>query len=265
MPYNSRYSPYAGAYAVVRNAARYSGGMGQMMSKPTFGIPQRFRYGQSSTRTMTKTRRIKSTGAGGTLKSAIRSMETAQHFSQNISLNFGSNAQYAFNPVGAIQLGNSDSTRTNDEIFIECLKINYSYQTASTVSGGQKLRFILLFADEDTTSTGAFVQNALTTGQVFVANTATANFADGITDPKKVTVLSDTTVCVNASFSGMQERECGAYTVQIKKPFVYKPASAYGKLRNLYMYVTGDAISQDGGALIGRLLMSYDLIFKNSK
>jgi len=259
------YNPYS-----VANAYKAAGGAyiaNSLMGKPVYvGQGQKFGYGRVPTRTMTKTKRRKITGGGGTLTNAIRSMETAQHNSNCTQTAFGSNAQYFFNPVGSIVRGTSNTTRTNEEIFIEAIKINYSYATASSVKNGQKLRLILLWSDKEAGSGPNFAQNLLTESDLFIGTTASAvHLADGIIDPKKCTVVSDTTVCINSSFETMSERTCGAYTVPIKKAFVYKADGPYGKDRNLYFYACGDASGSESGAAIGTLTVSYDLIFKNSK
>lgn len=264
MTFMKSYNPYS-----VANAYRAAGGAyvaKSLMGRPVYvGQGQKFGYGRTPTRTMTKTKRRRGSGAGSSLTTAIRNMETAQHYSQYAQLTVGSNGQYALNPIGAIVLGNSNRTRSNDEIFIECLKINYSYETVAAVSGGQKFRIIVVWHDDEATASPNWVQNSLDGANLFLLNTATINYSDGIIDPKRTTVISDTTICVNASFASMSERSCGDYTVQIKKPFVFKPTQAYGKLKNLYVYVCGDANGVADGVPMALFNFSYDLIYKNSK
>jgi len=259
------YNPYN-----VANAYRAGGGAyiaKSLYGKPTYvGQPQRFGYGRTPTRTMTKTKRRRpAVGASGVI-SAIRAHETAQHYSQSLARTVGSNADYCLNPVGAIALGNSNTTRTNDEIFIECLKYNYTYEQNSAASNGQKFRFVLLWADEDIMSSGtSWATNALVAGTIAQLNTASINYSDIIFDPKKCTVVHDETICVEANYAGAVMTKCNSGTIQIKKPFVYKSASAYGKVKNLYLWLTGTGSFVADGTALGDFVLSYDLIFKNSK
>jgi len=259
------YNPYN-----VANAYRAAGGgyvARSLLSNPvSVGTSSRFGYGRAPTRTRTKTKRRRTTVGGSGVINAIRAHETAQHYSQSLSKTIGSNADYCLNPVGAIALGNSNTTRTNDEIFIECLKYNYTYEQAATSSNGQKFRFVLLYADDDIMSSGtAWATNALVAATIAQLNTASINYADIIFDPKKVTVIHDETIVAEANYSGSVMTKCNAGTIQIKKPFIYKPASAYGKTRNLYLWLTGTGSFVGDGTALGDFVLSYDLIFKNSK
>jgi len=259
------YNPYN-----VANAYRAGGGAyiaKSFMSNPVnVGTSSKFGYGRAPTRTRTRTKRRRTAVGSSGVISAIRAHETAQHYSQSLSRTIGSNADYVLNPVGAISLGNSNITRTNDEIFIECLKYNYTYEQSSSSSNGQKIRFVLLWADEDTMSSGTtWSTNALTAATLGQLNTASINYSDVIFDPKKCTVIHDETILCEANYSGAVMTKCNAGTIQIKKPFVYKPASAYGKLRNLYLWLTGTGSFVTDGTALGDFVLSYDLIFKNSK
>lgn len=260
-----RYSPYQIPERYGRIA---SGNFSSMFDKSSIGslIGQKYRYIPPGSRTKTKTKRRRTVVGGSGVINAIRAHETAQHYSQSLSKTIGSNADYCLNPVGAIALGNSNTTRTNDEIFIECLKYNYTYEQAATSSNGQKFRFVLLYADDDIMSSGtAWATNALVAATIAQLNTASINYADIIFDPKKVTVIHDETIVAEANYSGSVMTKCNAGTIQIKKPFIYKPASAYGKTRNLYLWLTGTGSFVGDGTALGDFVLSYDLIFKNSK
>lgn len=270
MVYGSSYRPGALTYNALRTA--YLSGGGSYIAKSLMNNPvvvgqgKKFGYGYQPTRTMTKTKR-KYSGSAGSLKQKIRAMETVQHSAYELLLTMSSNINYTTNPVGQIPLGNSNLSRTNDEIYLEALKLNYVITTPTAWSNGVKFRLQVLWLDNEVTAQGtAWLGGLISPADIYLSALGSAIGPNGIIDPKKCTIVHDEIIAINASFASMQELYSGVATVQLKKAFVYKPTSAYGKDRNLYIRVQAYGAGATTGVTdVCTVALSYDLIFRNSK
>ena len=204
-------------------------------------------------------------GKRNNLVTKIRDMETAQHLlgvDGTISQNMIHNDAYVHCPTSLIALGTSNNGRTGDEIYLNAIKFRINYADATANASGILLRVWIGYANTQTTSANF---SAYTLTDTMFA-TGTFYSTGSIVDPKRFTCLYDSTTEINNTIAAERSVVSIVDTVQLNKPFPYESGTVYGKDRNLLIIVTGSIVGGAAGVTaIGTVLLSYDLVFKNSK
>lgn len=221
-------------------------------------------YGRSRTGTSLIRKKSGGRGGGDYITQRIRSMETAQHSSGEVPRTVSQQVVYTLPLTSNIITTAAPNTkRTNDTIFLEAIKINYTYQTDVDRVNGQKFRLMVLYHDEFITG-GTWTDGGLVAADMFLPGTPNAYFSNGLIDAKKVQVVYDQIHTLNASFASMIEFDSGYATIPLKKTFNYKSGTQDGKFKNLYAVCMGNVGGSVPG-VIGQVNLSFDLIFKDCK
>lgn len=204
-----------------------------------------------------------------TLKDKIRQMESAQHHAANdqtLTQALKHNTMYIHNVTANILTGTSNSTRTNDTIYLEAIKLNGYYGTSTSLTNGQKFRVVVFWTDLfNNTGTTGFSSIAISNFNI----NSTGGFysADFIFDPKKATVIYDESHTINQQIASVSDVSQVIATIPLKKSFNYLPnGNGAGSDRNLYVGVLASSSGGTAGTTdTGTFYLSYDTIFRNSK
>lgn len=252
-PYGTKFNYFKGA--IGAGIAGYSRGRSQSIIQTRPG---------AGTASQSYKKRPR-TGKRNNIVTQIRGMETAQHLLGDdnvVSQNILHGDFYAHSPTTLIALGTGNSKRTGDEIYLNALKFRINFSDSTAITNGVLLRVWIGYTNTQTTATNF----ASYTGTDSMFSTGTFYSTGSIVDPKRFTCLYDSTSEINNTVAGTNSVLSIADTVQLNKPFPYETGSVYGKEKNLIVIVTGTTI---GGTIsttvLGQILLSYDLIFKNSK
>lgn len=204
-------------------------------------------------------------GRRNTIVTQVRDMETAQHLlgvDGTISQNMLHNDAYVHCPTSLIALGTSNNGRTGDQVYLNAFKFRINYSDNVANANGILLRVWIGYANTQTTAAN-FAAYTLTDTMFAVG---TFYSTGSIVDPKRFTCLYDTTSEVNNTVAATNSVVSIADTVQLNKSFPYESGTIYGKDRNLLIICTATTIGGASGVTaLGTILLSYDLIFKNSK
>lgn len=260
------------SYSYVRQAMQ-GGAMLYAAGAPGI-VRQRPRYGSRTRTTFTKNRKRKQPGVVS-LKSAIRSLESAQH-----SVNPDSvckqtpvlhNTVYTHNVTAQVILGTGNNLRTNETIYLDAIKLNAWWGSSAALTLGQKVRVSLYWADYTYNGGGTSFGTGIglsafalqTAGGTSTGTQLTPNF---LPDPKKITMIYDEIITVNQQTAATSDVESLNATVPLKRSFNYTPQTVYGSDRNLYLMVCAASVNGSAGVTNqGDIYISYDMIFRNSK
>lgn len=255
MAFGRYYKPYGLAGTVASAVSSYGSGMrGTKRTRSTgsrnYLVKRRLPYRK-----------------GYSLKDAIRQVESARHLPNGDGSNaiaMKHNKPYTQNLMKFIVQGSSQGTRQGDTIYIESIKFRGTWETPAAAVNGLNLRMIVVYFD-DYYDVGQPTVDQILVADISMLSTGIQRSSNLILDPKKCTVVDDRTFTVVPSISGAIDTQSWAYTVPIKKAFVFQPFSQEGKDKNLYVFVTSTIASGVTGTTdTGTLYSNYDVIFKNS-
>lgn len=174
-------------------------------------------------------------------------------------------ALYTVNLTAGITQGTANTQRNGDAIVLSGLKVKGFYST-DTASNGYGFRVIVGYSGEEFTNT-TFSSGAFVAAQLFLPNTSTTQTTAAQIDPKAFTVLHDERITCNSQLEGVRDRQDYSFYVNLgNTKFPYQAtASALGKMKNLYMIVTGDVLlGTPGSTAIGGSTLTVDLVFKEA-
>lgn len=196
-------------------------------------------------------------------KNKVLATKQAKHLSGGSIGTLFHNTHQTLSLTTQITQGDTISNREGDQIFLEAIKVNYSYQTPLT-SNGYTLK-ILIGYSEDEFNYVNFSTPGLVSADLYHPGTDANWSPNGIINSKAFTLVHQEKVDVNSQISSTSDVTSGSFTVSLKKMFNYKAgASVYGKYNNLYMVVVGSAIGGTAGSTsAGAAVVGYDLIFKS--
>lgn len=196
----------------------------------------------------------------------VRNVETAQHYIKTDSvLNtmMKHNTIYSHCPTSQIVTGTSNSTRTNDEIYLEAIKFKCFMHDTLANENAVTYKLWLVYIDEYHSVSGWDVSLG---GGAFSFSNGLAFRVNEIIDPKKCTVLAEYTVTIKPPVADTYSSEMIEDTVPIQKSFVYRTGQNEGKSRNLMWICTSSVVGGSTGIDdTVYCYLTYDLIFKNSK
>ena len=249
--------PAAAIYTAVQNLV-------QGQKRPTSST-----YYTPTTTTMNYARNGKKRyKRGNTLTQAIRNQASPMHLAIGDGVNsvtLTHNTIQTQNMLIFLTPGTTQYQRTGDNVFLEALKINATWEGPSVSSNGATLRMILCYHD-DYHATNYINGSGLGLSDLQMTGTGQARTTAMITDPKKVTVVDDRTFTLNQSLAGVSEKCAITYTVPLKKRFTFQPTTQEGKDRNLYLVVVADISGGSTGSTVcGQLYLNQDLIYKVTK
>lgn len=194
-------------------------------------------------------------------KSKVKSINPAKHLSNSTGVTINNTEIYTLNFTSQIVEGTSNAQRLGDSVYLEALKLEGFFQSA-TAANCYRFRLLVGYSGEEyvpsTLQTGNLVAN-----QLFLPNTITTPSL-GIINPKAFTVLYDEVHDLNSQV--VDYRTIGSFrcTIPLKQQFPYQAqGSLLGKLKNLYAVVIAYAADVAVSVPIGSAVMSYDLIFKD--
>jgi len=249
--------PAAAAYTAVQN---YIQGQ-KRPTRPTYYTPT----SQTMNYTRNGSKRYK---RGNTLTQAIRNNASPMHLAIGDGVNaveLKHNKVQTQNLLNFLVQGDTQYNRTGDNVYLETIKINATWEGPSVSSNGTTLRMMIVMHD-DFFASNYITATGLLIGDLNMTGTGIARTPSMITDPKKCTVLDDRTFTLNQSLAGVSEKCDIVYNVPLKRSFVFQPGTQEGKDRNLYLVVVADI---SGGindtTVCGQLYINQDLIYKVTK
>lgn len=195
----------------------------------------------------------------------IRNHEEPKHKMTSTNQTLKQNTIYTANIMGNIPIGTGSSSRIGDEVFIEAIKFRNYFEQLAAIENTLELRMMIVEHDSDyAAGSDAFSDAALGTSDLFQSGTATNGTILGIHDPKKVTVHFDKVFELNKSVTGKVRSHLLEMTLPIKKKFIYKTGTDYGKFKNWYIVVSGFASGATTGVTdVGFFQLTSDLIIKD--
>lgn len=237
------------------------------MNNQKLGFQYRKRGSQGETETIRKVRRR---GTSSSLVQKIRNLESAQHLSSSDAILSQApvkhNTFYTHNITAQIAAGTSNSTRTNDQVFLEALKLKGYLGSNTTLTNGFQFRIVVYYADIQYNGGTTAFGNGLATSDVRLGSTGSTYTTDIIFDPKKVTILYDEVQVVNQQIASVSDVSNISAVIPLKRSFSYQPGTVYGSNRNLYVSICASSSGGTAGTTdVCSFYLSYDLIFKNSK
>lgn len=192
-----------------------------------------------------------------------RTME-AKHYANSYPINLTHNVIYTCFPTRGIFQGNAANQREGDAIHLEAIKIKGQFNTAE-LAEGYRLRVIVGYSSEENAAANneTFpVSPGLSQNELFITNTAANGNINGVINPKACTVVYDNTWDVNSQVDNASTVCTHDIFISLQKKFPYQAyQSTFGKNTNLFITVIGDSTAQQG--VVGQLIQSYDLIFKD--
>lgn len=213
---------------------------------------------------ITTTRRInnkKRKGTKKTFKSKVKSINPAKHLSGNTGVTINNAVIYTMNLTAQIGQGTGNNNRLGDSVYLEALKMEGFFQSA-TDPNAYRFRLIIGWSGEEYGTT-TLASGSLTSSELFLPSTDTT-VTNAIVNPKAFTTLYDEVHDLNSQVSDYRTIQSTRFTIQIKQSFPYQAAtSVYGKTKNLYAVVVAYAADVAANTAIGSAVLSYDLIFKD--
>lgn len=200
------------------------------------------------------------------LKSAIKQLEPARHFSFETNQLLLHNTMVTCVPTQGPVQGNSNINRTGDALYLCALKFQGFY-LSSAPANFYSLRLLVGWTGEEVTSAGAsssFV-SGLGLSEVFLPGTATLGTVNGIVNPKAFTCLYDITIDSNSQIVATNDGNSFKFTVPLNQSYDYQSSSSVqGKLKNLVVVAIGNVSGGvTGTTAAGNIICSMDLIFKD--
>lgn len=203
-------------------------------------------------------------GSGRSLKDKIRQLEPAKHF-QTTDTTLGQtlthNVAYVHSPTMNILKGTSDNQRVGDTIYLEAIKFKLLAYDSPSINQPVFYQVVFGYIDVDTLTNVGW--QGATTSDFTYSNGLTYGVMD-IVDPKKITTIAEYTIKLPHVVEGSSTAELLEDTIQLKTRFVYETANQFGKYKNLVCYIKGIMIGGTPSLLIGDVLLTYDLIYKDS-
>jgi len=218
------------------------------------------KYGYSGVGTLMKKKRPRR-AFRKSFKRKVLNVFGAKHLSNSSNVTINNAIIYSMNLTAQVIQGTSGSTREGDSIYLEALKINGLFQSA-TESNAYKYRLIIGYSGEEYPVV-TYTAGNLTPDELFLPGTGAA-MVNGIINPKAFTVLYDQTIDLNSQIEGDRTIKSFSDTISLKKQFPYQSqASIYGKTQNLYAVVISYVPDVAVNTPVGSILMAYDLIYKD--
>lgn len=218
----------------------------------------------SSAISMPKRRKL---GKRSWLTRKMRNLETVQHLGYSdstLTVALLHNTLYDHNVTYQIKQGTAGNKRIGDQIYLEAIKIRAHYGSNTSQTNGQIIRVIVGYCEQNSNSSGWGTN--FTNTSIFVQSSGTTSYANGVPDPKEITVLYDEAQTVSNQVSGVSDVTQFVATVPIQKSFPYYAETDYGKNKNLYIWVMGSTLGGVVGSTnVGSIYMSYDVMWRNSK
>jgi hypothetical protein len=185
----------------------------------------------------------------------------AKHLTGNSAVTINNARVYTMNLTAQIGQGTANNQREGDSVYLEALKMEGHFQSA-TASNAYKFRLIIGYSGEEFGTT-TFATGSLSESEIFQPST-TATLANEIINPKGFTVLYDKIIDQNSQVEGDRVITSVRDTIQLKHKFPYQAAaSVYGKFKNLYAVIVSYAPDVAIDVANGSIVLSYDLIFKD--
>lgn len=156
--------------------------------------------------TVKKVRKTKkATTLATAVKKIIKGVMEPKHFTFATSISTPASGTFiSLNLLGNIVQGTSISQREGDEILIEAIKLRFSFFEGNYVNNGAWTTvyrvMVIRSAKEVQTTATSFVAGNFTSADLFQAGNTYIG-ADGIVDPKLITVLADKVVYVKPQWA----------------------------------------------------------------
>lgn len=203
------------------------------------------------------------------LKQAIRNMESAHH--TPVGDGVGANAVtmthntiYTQNLLHFTGQNSTQGGRTGDTIYLETVKVNATFESATANINGITIRVMILFHDDFYAN--GFLGSGLGLSDLNMLTTGSGRATHLIVDPKKTTVLYDELYNLNPSIDAQVDTVPITFSCPLKRTFNFIPGSQEGKEKNLYLVVIPVVGSGTSGATTaGVMYCNTDVIFKVSK
>lgn len=237
-------------------------------SVPAFGHSQRVPTlkmqrlsGKGGLTTVSRSRTRRKRALVKSFKSKVKSINPAKHLSNSTGVTINNTEIYTLNFTSQIIQGTTNAQRLGDSVYLEALKLEGFFQSA-TDPNCYRFRLMIGYSGEEYGP--AVLQNGnLTASELFLPNTVTTPTL-GVVNPKAFTLLYDEVHDLNSQVTDYRTIGSFRATIPLKQQFPYQaPGSAFGKTKNLYCVVVAYAADVAVSVPIGSAVMSYDLIFKD--
>lgn len=217
--------------------------------------------------TVKKTTRRSKPSKTSVVKQTLLGMAATYHDTQNDStVNINPmlhSVIYTNNVTAQIGVGTTNSSRQGDQIYMKGLRVQGNVFTDVLASAYQYRVMVVMSGEEY--DFGMSFGAGLTPDQIFLPATGGLFQSNGIVNTKAITVLYDQMIQINSQVAGALDTAGVSFYVPLNRKFQYKEGgSEFGKSKNLYLVIIGDAA---GGGLgvtdSGSCQFSTDLNFKN--
>lgn len=202
-------------------------------------------------------------GSGNSLAAKIRNTRPAKHFltaDTTLAQTLTQGTSYVHSPTMNIAKGTADNQRIGDSVYLEALKFKILAYDDTAITQPVIYQIVFGYIDDDT-----FNATGWQTGSGYTFGNGTTYGVMSIPDPKKFTSLAEYTIRLPHVLANSETAEVLEDTIQLKKSFTYETGQAYGKDRNLVCFIKGITIGgTTGSTIVGDIILTYDLIFKDS-
>lgn len=200
------------------------------------------------------------------VKKALLSMAQTYHDTvgdNTVNAALTHNTIYTYNITAQCTQGTGLDERQGDEIYLVGLKIKGSVFTAAT-AGAYKYRVMVLLSGEEY-NPAVLNSSGLTSGEIWLPNTAFTFNVHGLLNTKAVTPLFDQVLDINSTISGVADVATVDINIPLSRKFQYQSDNGvYGKKQNIYLVVTSNVGGGTAGTTsTGQFLGATDLIYKN--
>lgn len=260
-PYNTRYAARVGKLAQAR--AAIAAGTAYLAAVPgrnrTISGMDISGSGAGARIVERKQQRYKKRG----FKNKVLATKQAKHFTGASIATLTHNTHQTLSLTTQVVQGDTIANRDGDEIFLEAVKINYSYQTPSA-GNGYTLKILVGYHEKEINYT-SFATPGLLPADIYHVGTDANWSPNGIINSKAFQLVHQERVDVNSQIASTSDCVSGSFTCSLNKNFPYKSSgSLYGKFKNLYVIAVASAIGGTAGTTAsGAAVVGYDLIFKN--
>lgn len=194
------------------------------------------------------------------VKAIVKADQGAKHKIITNSVTLLHEGHYTLNITGNIAKGDDNNNRDGDRIHLEAIKVRGFMQQVAAQNDNAQIRFMLVKSREEVLGGSDSFGSGLGSSSLYTA----VDSINSIIDPKKVTVLYDTTFLLKKMLSGVTNITPFSMTLPIKQQHIYDTGTNFGKECNfyivLYAFVPGLAGGVDTAAT---MRFNADLIFKN--
>lgn len=194
-----------------------------------------------------------------------KDLETPHHFiNSEASQVLNSSTFYTQNVLSTIPQGTANNQRIGDEIHIDAIKVKGYFYNNSNFANNMVGKIMLVKSREQFgTTTGSFVSGL--GSSTLLLNSPSDITMSALYDPKLFTKVWEHNVNLKPT-TASQGIICPLeHTIKIDNKFIYETGKTVSKTMNYYFVASANMYGQGVGSTIGGVVLTTDVIFKNSK